>query len=71
MGDDTKYHHCVEPSRMVTYRITLERIGPYLDYEVIHYDAIHEIKLSIVALWTTRLCRCCCAHIPWSSTAPA
>jgi len=39
MGDDTKYHHCVDPSRMVTYRITLERIGPYLDYEVIHYDA--------------------------------
>ena len=38
MGDDTKYHHCVDPSRMVTYRITLERIGPYLDYEVIHYD---------------------------------
>ena len=27
MGDDTQYHPCVDPSRMVTYRITLERMG--------------------------------------------
>ena len=39
MGDDTQYHPCVDSSRMVTYRITLERMGPYLDYDVIHYDA--------------------------------
>ena len=38
IGGDAKYHYCVDPARIVTYRITLERIGPYLEYDVIYYD---------------------------------
>jgi hypothetical protein len=51
IGGDPKHHHCIDPSRLLTYRITFERLGRWLEYDVIYYDSFsreHALECGFV-----------------------